>query len=90
MKNLTEETASLRHIAEKAEINEEYAFWASVSRLKDPYLKFCRAFERRIRMALAEYCVIYEDENQATTVMVKGIFLTFEVGLLCQIDNKAR
>jgi hypothetical protein len=57
------------------EINEDYDFWNAVRNLKVPYVKFCNAFNSRIRIALAEYRIICEDENQATTARVKGIIL---------------
>jgi hypothetical protein len=58
------------------EINEDYDFWNAVRSLKAPYVKFCNVFNSRIRIVLAEYRVIPEDENQATTVRVKGIIIS--------------
>ena len=58
------------------DINEDYDFWNAVRNLKAPYVKFCNAFNSRIRIALAEYRIIPEDENEATTARVKGIILS--------------
>jgi hypothetical protein len=58
------------------EINEDYDFWNAVRNLKAPYVKFCNAYNSRIRIVLAEYRIIPEDENQATTARVKGIILS--------------
>jgi hypothetical protein len=55
------------------DINEDFNFWALVPSLKDSYLKFCKVFETRIRVVLADYRVISQDEEQATTVKVKGV-----------------
>ena len=60
------------------EINEDYDFWNAVPSLKTPYLKFCNAYKSRIRIALAEYRIVPEDENQATTARVKGIILSWK------------
>ena len=57
-------------------INEDYDFWNAVRNLKAPFVKFCNAYNSRIRIVLAEYCIIPEDENQATTARVKGIILS--------------
>ena len=58
------------------EINDDYDFWNAVRSLKAPYVKFCNAYNSRIRIVLAEYRIIPEDENQATTARVKGIILS--------------
>ena len=60
------------------EINEDYDFWNAVRNLKAPYVKFCNAFNSRIRIALAEYRIIPEDESEATTARVKGIILSWK------------
>ncbi len=58
------------------EINKDYDFWNAVRNLKAPYVKFCNAYNSRIRIVLAEYRIVPEDENQATTARVKGIILS--------------
>jgi len=57
------------------DINDDFDFWALVRSLKDPYLKFCKAFQTRVRMVLAEYRIIAEDEEQSTSAKVKGVIL---------------
>ena len=58
-----------------SEINDDYDFWNAARHLKEPYLKYCRASQNRIRVVLADYRIIAEDEDQATTIRVKGIIL---------------
>ena len=41
-------------------------------------MKFCNAFQNRVRITLAEYRVICEDESQATTASIKGIILNWK------------
>ena len=41
-----------------------------VLKLKDPYLKFCRALASRVRIAVAEFRVNPEDESHSTTAKV--------------------
>ena len=60
------------------EIHEDYDFWNAARNLKVPYVKFCTAFNSRIRIALAEYRIIPEDESEATTARVKGIILSWK------------
>jgi len=55
------------------DINEDFNFWALVPSVKDSYLKFCKVFETRLRVVLADYRVIPDDEEQATTAKVKGV-----------------
>ena len=45
--------------------------------LKPLYLKFCSAHQSRVRIALADYRVIPEDECQETTAKVKGMILNW-------------
>jgi hypothetical protein len=54
-------------------LNDDFDFWAVVSRLKEPYFKFCRAYQARVRVVLADYRMICELEEQATTAKVKGV-----------------
>ena len=60
------------------EINEDYDFWNAARNLKAPYVKFCNAFNNRVRITLAEYRVICEDESQATTAMIKGMTIAYQ------------
>jgi len=60
------------------EINEDYDFWNAARTLKAPYVKFCNAFKSRVRVTLADYRVICEDESQATTAIIKGIILSWK------------
>jgi len=66
------------------EINEDYDFWNAARNLKAPYVKFCNAFNTRLRVTLADYRVICEDEGQATTAIIRALFLAGKVGLLWQ------
>ena len=59
------------------DINEDY-FRAAVLKLKDQYLKFCRAFGSRVRIALAEFRGIPEHESHATTAKIKNIILSWK------------
>jgi hypothetical protein len=60
------------------EINEDYDFWNAARTLKAPYVKLCNAYNSRVRVTLADYRVICEDENQATTAINKGIILNWK------------
>jgi len=60
------------------EINEDYDFWNAARTLKAPYVKFCNAHKSRVRVTLADYRVICEDESQATTAIIKGIILNWK------------
>jgi hypothetical protein len=53
-------------------INEDFYFWALVPSFMDSCLKFCKVFETRVCVVLADYCVISKDEEQVTTVKVKA------------------
>ena len=54
------------------DINEDFDFWTLVP-LKDSYLKFCKAFQNRVRVVLADCRIIPDDEEQGTTAKVKGV-----------------
>ena len=62
----------------ETEINEDYDFWNAARTLKAPYVKFCNAYKSRVRVTLADYRVICEDESQATTAIIKGIILNWK------------
>ena len=64
------------------EISEDYDFWNAARNLKAPNVKFCNAFKNRVRITLAEYRVICEDESQAPLRVLGASFLTGKVGLL--------
>ena len=42
------------------------------------FVKFCNTFKNRVRITLAEYRVICEDESPATTASFKGIILNWK------------
>jgi hypothetical protein len=55
------------------QINDDFDFWSAVVILKDPYLKYSKAYQSRVRNALNELRVIAEDEDQTTNGKVKGL-----------------
>ena len=37
------------------QINDDFDFWSAVVNLKDPYLKYSKAYQSRVRTALNEF-----------------------------------
>jgi hypothetical protein len=64
--------------AELVDINDEYDLWASLSTLKDGFLKYCKAYDHRLRNVLQDIRVIAEDEEESTVVAIKGIILAWK------------
>jgi len=62
-------------------INDDFDFWNpslsnnpnAACHLKDLYLKYCKAYEKRVKVVLEDYRIIPEDEEQPTSTMIKGL-----------------
>jgi len=61
-----------------SEINDDYDLWASLSTLKDGFLKYCKAYDNRLRHVLQDIRVLPEDEEESTVVNIKGIILAWK------------
>ena len=60
------------------EINDKYDFWNAARRLKAPYLKYCNLYQNRVRVALADYRVIPDEEEGSTSAKIKGMVLEWK------------
>ena len=64
------------------EIDEDYDFWYAVRNLKAPYVKFCNAYNSSIRIVLAEYRIIPEDEIKQPLRVLRALSSHEKIGLL--------
>ena len=60
------------------EINDKYDFWNAARQLKAPYLKYCNLYQNRVRVALADYRVIPDEEQGSTSAKIKGMVLEWK------------
>ena len=60
------------------DLPDEFDFWSSIPTLKDPFLKYCKAFQPRLSIVLRDSRIIPEVEDDPTSVKIKGIILDWK------------